>query len=276
VPQGAHTWLAQMPLQQSLNVVQASPPSWQLAPPPVPLVVVAPPVPVLFAPVPVDVVQLPSAVQEVLVLPHAAASAIGRRGNDSSVHTEYRFMVGRLMQLPCLEDGAALCGSRRERGRDLSRGGAGRVRILDITRRGPSRRPPERAPSLQASEVAPPLGRRAGDRALRAPRLFVAKSVRETRRPAGTPFVIGQIDKTSLAILSQAPQAPIDTYPNPNCAFAFWGGDFFIFVGAGGSGQTDVFHYKAATDGTTEKVQTGAFETVGAGVSICAPTVPPM
>jgi hypothetical protein len=86
VPQGAHTWLAQMPLQQSLNVVQAAPPSWQLAPPPEPPVVVVPPVPLLLAPVPVDVLQTPF-VQEVLVLPHATGSTIARRGNDRSVQT---------------------------------------------------------------------------------------------------------------------------------------------------------------------------------------------
>jgi len=99
-----------MPLQQSLNVVQAANPSRQLAPPPAPLVVVVPPVPVLFVlvlvvPVLVDVPQtpfvhdplqhslpaeqgLPSAGQAVLVFPHAAASTMARRGKDSSDQTE--------------------------------------------------------------------------------------------------------------------------------------------------------------------------------------------
>ena len=55
-----------------------------------------------------------------------------------------------------------------------------------------------------------------------------------------------------------------------NFAFAFWGGDFWLFVGPGTS--TDVFQYAPST-GMTTKVETESFEVVGAGVSTCAPTV---
>jgi hypothetical protein len=89
----------------------------------------------------------------------------------------------------------------------------------------------------------------------------------------GSPYDVAQIDKGTAAIISQAPQAAIN-YPadSSNFAFAFWGGDFWLFVGPGGS--TDVFHYVVAT-GVTTKVSSVSFEIVGAGVSTCAPIKPP-
>lgn len=89
----------------------------------------------------------------------------------------------------------------------------------------------------------------------------------------GSPYVVAQIDKTNAHIVSQAPQSAINYAPgSSNFAFAFWGGDFWLFVGPGGS--TDVFQYKPA-GGTTAKVKTVPFEIVGAGVSTCAPVKPP-
>lgn len=90
----------------------------------------------------------------------------------------------------------------------------------------------------------------------------------------GSPYVVAEIAKTSAAILSQAPQPDVVLPPGgSNFAFAFWGGDFWLFVGPGGA-TTDVFRYRPA-DGTTTKVAHVDFEIVGAGVSTCAPTVPP-
>jgi hypothetical protein len=87
-----------------------------------------------------------------------------------------------------------------------------------------------------------------------------------------SPFVVAQIDKGTAQILSQAPQAPITYSPSQsNFAFAFWGGDFWLFVGPGSS--TDVFHYQVASQ-TTTKVKTVSFAIVGAGVSTCAPIIP--
>jgi hypothetical protein len=89
----------------------------------------------------------------------------------------------------------------------------------------------------------------------------------------GQPYVVAEIDKPSAHILSQAPQAPIDYPPNAaNFAFAFWGGDFYLFVGPGQG--TDVFRYRPA-DATTVKLASVPFTIVGAGVSTCAPTVGP-
>ena len=89
----------------------------------------------------------------------------------------------------------------------------------------------------------------------------------------GTPYVVAEIQKTNAHILSQAPQNAISYAPgSSNFAFAFWGGDFWLFVGPGTS--TDVFHYVPATKVTT-KVKTVGFEIVGAGVSTCAPLMMP-
>jgi hypothetical protein len=89
----------------------------------------------------------------------------------------------------------------------------------------------------------------------------------------GTPYIVAQIEKTDAKILSEAPQNPIMYAPDTsNFAFAFWGGDFWLFVGPGTS--TDVFHYQPST-GMTTKVMTVQFEIVGAGVSTCAPIKPP-
>ncbi len=89
----------------------------------------------------------------------------------------------------------------------------------------------------------------------------------------GAPYVVSEIDKPTAKILSMAPQTPINFPPNgSNFAFAFWGGDFWLFVGPGG--RTDVFQYQPSS-GATTKISSEAFEVVGAGVSTCAPTVPP-
>jgi hypothetical protein len=89
----------------------------------------------------------------------------------------------------------------------------------------------------------------------------------------GSPYVVAGIDKTNAKILSQAPQNSINYAPTTsNFAFAFWGGDFWLFVGPGTS--TDVFQYRPST-GATNKVSSVTFEIVGAGVSTCAPTTPP-
>jgi hypothetical protein len=89
----------------------------------------------------------------------------------------------------------------------------------------------------------------------------------------GTPYVVAQIDKTNAHIVSQAPQTPIQYAPDTsNFAFAFWGGSFWLFVGPGSS--TDVFQFDPS-NATTVKRTSVAFEIVGAGVSTCAPLVPP-
>jgi hypothetical protein len=89
----------------------------------------------------------------------------------------------------------------------------------------------------------------------------------------GTPYNVAEIQKSDAKVLSQAPQTAVSYPPgSSNFAFAFWGGDFWLFVGPGT--KTDVFQYKPMT-GVTTKVQSITAAIVGAGVSTCAPTKPP-
>jgi hypothetical protein len=89
----------------------------------------------------------------------------------------------------------------------------------------------------------------------------------------GSPYNVAQIQKADAKVSMQAPQSAINYPPGgSNFAFAFWGGDFWLFVGPGTS--TDVFQYQPAT-GLTKKVSSTSAEIVGAGVSTCAPTKPP-
>ena len=89
----------------------------------------------------------------------------------------------------------------------------------------------------------------------------------------GSPYTVAEIDKATAHIISVAPQTGINYAPSSSSlAFAFWGGDFWLFIGPGGT--TDVFQYQPAAK-TTTKRETENFEIVGAGVSTCAPTIPP-
>jgi hypothetical protein len=89
----------------------------------------------------------------------------------------------------------------------------------------------------------------------------------------GSPYTVAEIDKSTGHIISVAPQTGINYAPSSSSlAFAFWGGDFWLFIGPGGT--TDVFQYQPSAH-TTTKRETEQFEIVGAGVSTCAPTTPP-
>lgn len=59
-------------------------------------------------------------------------------------------------------------------------------------------------------------------------------------------------------------------------AFSFWGGDFWIYFSGSPAQPSKVIRYKAATDKTqTVVVPDVGFRISGAGVSTCAPLVPP-
>jgi len=86
-----------------------------------------------------------------------------------------------------------------------------------------------------------------------------------------SPIVIAEVDKSTGHILSQAPQPSVNI--GSGWAFAFWGGDFWLFTSPTGLSQVD--RYQPST-GTTSTVLTGIGDNiVGAGVSTCAPTAPP-
>ena len=85
----------------------------------------------------------------------------------------------------------------------------------------------------------------------------------------GTPFVIAELDPASARIRSQAPQSGVNfAHNSANFAFAFWGGDFYLFVGPGST--TEVYRYDPDTRSTSHLSGT-RLTIVGAGVSTCAP-----
>lgn len=75
-----------------------------------------------------------------------------------------------------------------------------------------------------------------------------------------------EIDKQTATILSSTP-LPTGSAASA-LAFAFWGGDFYIFTSEGVS--TQVTRYRPS-DGALDVVATLATTVVGAGVSTCAP-----
>ena len=77
-----------------------------------------------------------------------------------------------------------------------------------------------------------------------------------------------ELSKATGGVLAQT-DLPVGGI-NDAFAFAFWGGDFWIFTGAGG--PTDVSRFRP-TDGTTTTPTTHPSTIVGAGVSTCAPSL---
>ncbi len=92
---------------------------------------------------------------------------------------------------------------------------------------------------------------------------------------AASPVQIAEIDKATGAILSSVPLTQIGT-PS-DFAFSFWGGRFYLYTYPNATGTTtNVSEYdpKTGTVDTTYMTDIG-FLIVGAGVSTCAPIVPP-
>lgn len=75
-----------------------------------------------------------------------------------------------------------------------------------------------------------------------------------------------ELNKASGGVLAQT-NLPVGDV-NDAFAFAFWGGDFWIFTGTGGPSDVNRFR---PTDGTTTTPTAHPSTIVGAGVSTCAP-----
>jgi hypothetical protein len=80
---------------------------------------------------------------------------------------------------------------------------------------------------------------------------------------------IGQIDKATGAITAESILPGVSQ--GDGWAFAFWGGDFYVFVSATGSGFSDVWRYQPSDQSVTHLL-TMQNIIVGAGVSTCAPS----
>jgi hypothetical protein len=78
---------------------------------------------------------------------------------------------------------------------------------------------------------------------------------------------IGAVDKTTGEIVSESPLA--NTPQGEAWAFAFWGGNFYVFTSADGQ-TSNVTEYQPATS-SVSVVATLSNAIIGAGVSTCAP-----
>jgi len=81
---------------------------------------------------------------------------------------------------------------------------------------------------------------------------------------------IVQIDKTTAQVAQVAPLPGVTL--GGGWAFAYWGGDFYVFTAPGGNGTQSVVTRYRPSDGTVVQVaQAPGVTIVGAGVSTCAP-----
>jgi hypothetical protein len=91
--------------------------------------------------------------------------------------------------------------------------------------------------------------------------------------PDASNTFVAQIDKTN-ASLSMKYQLSQLNGNQTAWAFAFWGGDFWIFLQRDSDNSTNVWHLAVFDGGmnVTEAIKDTGREIVGAGVSTCAPT----
>lgn len=89
-----------------------------------------------------------------------------------------------------------------------------------------------------------------------------------------SPPSVAQIDKTTGASLKTyklaALKASIIVSPSA-WAFAFWGGDYYIFLQGDADTSTNVWKFTPSTGTATKYIANTGFRIVGAGVSTCAP-----
>lgn len=83
----------------------------------------------------------------------------------------------------------------------------------------------------------------------------------------GPPSYIGEISTTTARIVAETPLPTVDQ--GNGWAFAFWGGDFYMFTAPGGG--SDVTRYRPS-DNSVTVVASLPTRIVGAGVSTCAPS----
>ena len=85
-----------------------------------------------------------------------------------------------------------------------------------------------------------------------------------TKETSGSRII--EIDKLSASVVA-GNDLPVGT-PNDAFAFAFWGGDFYVFTGT--TGGTGVTRFRPS-DGSSANLTNHPQTIVGAGVSTCAP-----
>jgi hypothetical protein len=83
---------------------------------------------------------------------------------------------------------------------------------------------------------------------------------------------VEQLDKTNGSVIKTYLLPSLAGMPEAY-AFAFWGGDFWVFLEKGSETSTTVYQIDGMTGAIKGSTPTGTREIVGAGVSSCAPVV---
>lgn len=88
--------------------------------------------------------------------------------------------------------------------------------------------------------------------------------------PNVSPPLVSELSKTNGMALRSFPAASLMGTPTA-WAFAFWGGDFWIFLQRQGETSTTVYRMNGTTGAVTTPIPNSGRRIVGAGVSTCAP-----
>ena len=92
--------------------------------------------------------------------------------------------------------------------------------------------------------------------------------------PNTTPATLQQIDKTTGASLVDYSIGGLNVSlgGDYSYAFAFWGGDFYIFLKTSTDPSSNIWRFNPGNPNAELVVQNSGYVIVGAGVSTCAPT----
>ncbi len=92
--------------------------------------------------------------------------------------------------------------------------------------------------------------------------------------PNTNPPTIQRLDKTSGAVAQNFNVSQLAGNPSA-WAFAFWGGGFYVFLQRALETSTNIWFFDPNTQNLTQALGNTGYRIVGAGVSTCAPLVPP-
>lgn len=92
--------------------------------------------------------------------------------------------------------------------------------------------------------------------------------------PNTNPPTIQGLDKTNGSVTQNFNVATLQGNPSA-WAFAFWGGGFYVFLQRALEGSTNIWFFDPTNQGLSQVVPNTGYRIVGAGVSTCAPLVPP-
>jgi hypothetical protein len=91
--------------------------------------------------------------------------------------------------------------------------------------------------------------------------------------PESTPPTVQMIDKLTGSVSNTYNLTPLDTGQTEAWAFAFWGGDFYIFHKTSADASTNIWKLETDDGSVSIAVPDTGYRIVGAGVSTCAPVL---